>query len=203
MASKLNPASFENFKKENDFLIGYVGRIDIYTKGLDLLLEAIAILKQKHSYGNVKLLFVGPYFTKRDRKLLNLMIKNLDLHSSVLLVGEKYDEEKVRYFQAFDVFVHPSRFEGMPMAVLEAMALGCPCLATSGSNMADVIERNGGWKCEANPDSIARAIKEIYEARDILKQVGEKLKYAANKNYSWDNIASRLKDEYRRLLTEK
>ena len=86
---------------------------------------------------------------------------------------EKDGEEVLRCLLACDVFVHTSRSEGMPMAVLEAMAMGRPCLVTPGTNMADVVCEGGGWQCQPDPDSIAESLKDIYQQRDSLQARGK------------------------------
>ncbi|KPJ66596.1 MAG: hypothetical protein AMJ43_07720 [Coxiella sp. DG_40] len=201
-AKKLSPADLGDFGHEGDLVLGFVGRIDIYHKGLDMLLKAMAILKSQFNGLRCKLFVIGPFYTKRDKQSFHSALESLGLRNNVKILGPKYDEEKLRYFLACDVFVHTSRFEGMPMAVIEAMALGRPCLVTPGTNTADVVHQGGGWVCEGNPKSIAEAIKSIYEKRDFLEALGQQSRELIKSQFTWHKVTQQLKVEYSKILDQ-
>jgi glycosyltransferase involved in cell wall biosynthesis len=171
----------------------------MYHKGLDLLLKAMAILKSQPGEFGCKLFVIGPFHRIKDERSFFSAVKSLGLKDDVKLLGPKYDEEKLRYFLACDVFVHTSRFEGMPMSVLEAMALGRPCLVTPGSNMGEVVRECGGWECKPNPRSIAETIKSIYEKRDYLGAIGEQSHKLMRSRFTWRQVAQRMSEEYLKL----
>jgi len=200
ITKRLKPIDLGNFVNENDLIMGFIGRVDIYYKGLDLLLESIALLSDKYKNIQLKLFLVGPFYTKKDELLIKDIVKSLDLQNKILFVGEKQGEEKLRYFLACDVFVHTSRSEGMPLAVLEAMALGRACLVTKGTNMAGIVSKYGGWTCETEVNSIADAIRDIYNSRHLLKYVGKRLQNVAYNNFSLIKIAEQMKKEYLKIL---
>ena len=198
-SDRLQPIELGGFRNKTDIMLGFVGRIDVYHKGLDLLLEAMALLKSQPDGLRCKLCAIGPFYTKRDEQAFRLALKSLGLQDDVKLFGAKYGEEKLRYFLACDVFVHTSRFEGMPMAVLEAMALGKPCLVTPGTNMADIVCQGGGWECEPNPNSIAESLKEIYQKKDSLRVLGKKSCELIKTQFTWRKIAQKMYQEYAEL----
>lgn len=199
---ELQRANLGNFGHKDDLILGFVGRIYVYHKGLDLLLKAMAILKSKYSRSRYSLFLVGPFHTMKDKHLFCSAVESLNLKDVVKLIGPKYGDEKLCHFLACDVFVHPSRFEGMPMSVLEAMALGRPCLVTPGTNMADVVCEGGGWKCEPDPRSIAEALKAIYEQRNLLEALGRQSHELIRNRFTWRKIAQRLKNEYTKIIEE-
>lgn len=199
-ADSLSPVELEGFRKEDDLVLCYVGRIDMHHKGLDLLLDALAILKAQYRGVKCKLLIVGPFRTAKNKRLFESMIESHGLRSIIKLVGSKFGDEKIRHFLAGDIFVHTSRFEGMPMAILEAMALGRSCMVTPGTNMLEVVCQGGGWQCEPNPVSIAETISDIYEKRDSLKSRGRKSHELMREQFTWRIMAERLNEEYTRLL---
>jgi glycosyltransferase involved in cell wall biosynthesis len=99
---------------DRKFIIGFVGRLDIYTKGLDLLLQAFADLN--YDYPHTILWIVGD---SEERKHLEEMIIENHLENRVILWGSKFGKEKDELMKQMDVFVHPSRNEGLPSAVLQ------------------------------------------------------------------------------------
>lgn len=201
-AEKLLPADLGEFARKADLILGFVGRIEMYHKGLDLLLRAMAILKSQHIEFNCKLFLVGPFHRKNDKLAFNSVVESLGIKGNIKLLGPKFSEEKLRYFLACDVFVHTSRFEGMPMAVLEAMALKRPCLVTPGTNMADVVRQGGGWECQPNPQSIAEAIKSIYKEKDSFQALGLKSHKLIQSQFTWHKVAQQLCAEYTKIIKQ-
>jgi glycosyltransferase involved in cell wall biosynthesis len=199
-SDKLSAADLGDLRSEGDLMLGFVGRIDVYHKGLDLLLEAMAILRSKPDGPRCKLFVIGPFHRKKDERLFYLTVESLGLKDEVTLLGPKYGEEKLRYFLACDVFVHTSRFEGMPMAVLEAMALGRPCLVTPGTNVADIVREGGGWECELDPQSIADTIESICEQKDSLKSMGQQSRSLMRERFTWRKVAQQLAEEYAKIV---
>jgi len=201
-SEKLSAADLGDFGCGGDLMLGFVGRIDAYHKGLDLLLKAMAVLKSWSDEFRCKLFLIGPFYTKKDEQFFGSAVESLGLKDVVRLLGPKYGEEKLRYFLACDIFVHTSRFEGMPMAVLEAMALGRPCLVTPGTNVADIVREGGGWECEPNPESIAEAIKSIYEKKASLEVLGKQSRELMWTRFTWCRVAERLSEEYARIIEQ-
>jgi glycosyltransferase involved in cell wall biosynthesis len=199
----LAPANLGNFANRDDLVLGYVGRIDTYIKGLDLLLEALAKLDSQSDGPQCKLLMVGPFHTKRDRNYVSSTIRTLGLQKVVKLLGPKFGQEKWRYFLACDVYVQTSRSEtGIPLALLEAMALGRPCLATRATNIADAVRECGGWVSAADPDSIASAIRAASESRQLLPAIGQRLRDFVRSRFTWRKIAQQLSKEYTQIIEQ-
>ena len=201
ICKQLAPADIGSFANGADLMLGYVGRINVHHKGIDLLMEAMAILDSRTEGPKFKLFMVGPFHSNHDQDYALSAIKSLNLEKVVKFLGPKFGTEKWSHFLACDVFVHPSRFEaGIPLALLEAMALRRPCLATPGANMADAIGEGGGWMADENPDSIAKTILEIYKLRDSLPTVGQQLQDMVRSKYTWGKIAEQERDEYTKVM---
>jgi glycosyltransferase involved in cell wall biosynthesis len=119
---------------ENDFVIGAVGRVEPQ-KRFDLLLEAFASLRLMHP--RIKLMVVG------DGSRLGALrdqAHRLGLGATCQLLGNRTDVVDLHH--AFNLFVQSSDYEGTPNAVLEAMALESPVVATSAGGTAEIV-RNG------------------------------------------------------------
>ncbi|WP_432714746.1 glycosyltransferase [Pedobacter sp.] len=116
----INVFSFSAAKNvhHQKFILG-VGRLG-YEKGFDQLIKAFSMLDMF----DVDLLIVGDGAEKQN--LINL-ISRLNLENRIHLVGAK--TELLDYYQQAELFVLPSRNEGYPNALIEAMSNGCPCIA--------------------------------------------------------------------------
>ncbi len=115
----------------------FVGRI-VHQKGLDLLFEALAAQPEDVT---VDIIGDGP-----ERDTLVRQAERLGLSHRVRFLGWLDRDLLPAHFQAADAFVFPSREEGMPNAVLEAMACGLPVIATDVRGMAEVVVTGeSGW----------------------------------------------------------
>ncbi|WP_295218814.1 glycosyltransferase family 4 protein [Ruminococcus sp.] len=165
-----------------------IGRIEPYQKGLDLLIEACSLIKEDLFKENCTITICGP---DREGKLeaLKEMVTEKELQDIILFHEAVYGEEKEKMLLDSDVFVIPSRFEGHPMALIEALSYGLPVIATTGSNMRDDIDKyNAGWTADSNVESIADTFKRMIDSFSDVK------KYSINsielsKKYSWKLIA--------------
>ncbi|MFA5275452.1 MAG: glycosyltransferase [Candidatus Omnitrophota bacterium] len=180
-----------SFVKTGTLTFGFIGRIDIKNKGIDLLMKAVSKVQKNELIGRFRLIFAGYFCTKNDERLFCSLVKNLPNPDSVEFRGIVQGDKKDKTFVSFDIFVLTSRHEGMPGTVLEAMIQGIPCLVTPGTNIAEMVtECNGGWVCEANPNAIAEQIIQIAANRFEILQRGANAYEYVRKHLTWDKIAS-------------
>ena len=182
--------------------ITYIGRLEIYQKGLDLLLEACDCLNKELNENHIKINLYGPNQENTKEKLEEI-IKSKNLQDIISLGESVIGEEKKKIMLNTDVFLMTSRFEGLPMGLLEALSYGLPCFATRGTNMADEIkETNSGWTAENDLDSIKNQMsKMIYDIKDgtLIKEKSCNARKLAE-NYNWDSIARKAHDIYLDIL---
>lgn len=127
-------SSINSDKKE--IIFGFVGRLDIHTKGLDILVESFAEFCKV--YPNSKFWIIG------DGKEKNDLLALINLHQvsdKIILFGSKFGAEKNNLIQKMDVFVHPSRNEGLPVSVIEAANFAKPCIVTKNTNIGYLIDK--------------------------------------------------------------
>ena len=105
-----------------DYLL-HVGRLNVKTKAHDILLNAFRKLHSFHP--DLKLILVGD---GPDKEQIKAMIKNMDLAESVILAG--WQENIFAFMARAKALVLCSRYEGWPNVLVEAMACGCPVIAT-------------------------------------------------------------------------
>lgn len=106
----------------NQFVIGHVGRF-AFMKNHDYLIEIFAQLCKMRDDAVLALIGKGPL-----EEAIKDKVKSLGLEKKVLFLGNRFAIE--RYYQAFDYFVFPSIFEGLPGSVIEAQASGLMCLVS-------------------------------------------------------------------------
>ena len=97
---------------------------------------------------------------------------DLGLTDRVNLTGARTDAREL--MAACDMFVLPSSWEGLPVAMLEAMEAGVPVLASAVGDVSSVLGDDAGWTLPGNtPEAIAAGIIEVYQAPDIADRVAE------------------------------
>ncbi len=177
------------YGKETEFIIGFIGRLDIYTKGLDLLLDAFKNFHIKEK--NAKLWIVGDSDQRHD---LEQMIASRQLQNEVILWGSKFGQEKEDLLKGMHVFAHPSRNEGLPSSVLEAAAFGIPCLITEATNVGEFIRKH---KCgitveNENQDAIKDAMFLLDEKRKngLLEILGHRAIEMVKQEFNWKHIVN-------------
>lgn len=148
----------EKKKEERNFVIGFVGELR-EKKGMATLLSGYAQLTKKMP---ACLLIVGEVREGEDKKTLEeFQIANP--HLSITVTGHVTHKDLPAYYSLMDVFVHPSLRDGMPNAVLEAMACGKTVIATPVGGVPDVLEDgvNGFFVDTNDADGLAQKIAEV------------------------------------------
>ncbi len=113
----------------------FVGSLSQLYKGPDTLLKALKELKSKNIYFTLNMLGGGVYLPE-----IQEMASALGLSDSVNFVGEVSQQEVKPYLDQADIFVMPSRTEGLPRALIEAMARGLPCLASNVGGIPELVQ---------------------------------------------------------------
>lgn len=177
--------SFDLKFKKKKFLIGYLGRFDFYIKGLDILLKEYSIYLSKSLTKSIKLIFIGEHRIKNgySSKYIISKFNKLNKKNSIILSGPFYNKRKYKELQKLDVLIQPSRSEGMPSAVLEAMSVGVPVAATKETNILDILKKNNlGWEIKRKKGNISDFLLEIESVnkKKIFNYGLRGYKYVAN-----------------------
>lgn len=149
----------KSIKKADIFTFIFVGRI-VGDKGINELIEAFThLLKEKE---NIRLVIVGHYEDTLD-PLKPATIDTIQKTSQIEIVGTKYGEELPTYYAASDCFVFPSYREGFPNTVMEAGAMGLPCIVTDINGSREIIEndKNGVIIPSKDTDALYEAMKNM------------------------------------------
>lgn len=191
----------KKFKNLNMLKFTYIGRLDIYHKGLDILLEAVKIAKRQIISKEFELNIYGPF--NGEELKLQQYIKKYKLENIVNVKDAIYGEEKVKILLDTDVFIQTSRTEGQPLGVMEAMAYGLPCVVTEGTTFARVVKENKcGYASDGNPKEIASNIVKIIDNKEQLESLSINAYNFAKENFEWTKVANETIKEYKRILEE-
>jgi len=164
--------------EKEKIVIGSVANL-YQNKGLEYLIQAAAILKDRN-LGNLEFQIVGE---GPKREFLETEIKKSKLDNFKLL-GFKEDAKK--YMENFDIFVLPSLKEGFPYAILEAMAIGLPIVATRVGGVPEAVinEENGFLVESKNPVDLAEKIGILIADQELRKKFGSRGRNLVRENFS-------------------
>ena len=169
--------------------IVYIGRLDAYHKGLDLMLESIGSLSAFLRDKKVNFSIYGPDYKGRLAYLEEL-INKFNISDLVQLYPGISGVEKEEVLLSTDIFIQTSRFEGMPLGILEALSYGIPCLVTKGTTLGELIEMyNCGWVAETNSEDISNMIKCAISESENYSKLGRRGIDLVQDMFSWEHIA--------------
>ncbi|MDO8362930.1 MAG: GNAT family N-acetyltransferase [Actinomycetota bacterium] len=137
-------------------------------KDYPTLLHACAELQRRGV--PFRLLAVGQGPLEEEMRALH---RSLDLGGSVQLLG--YREDAVAVLAAADAFVLASRWEGLPVALMEATALGLPAVLTEVGGMPEAMGADGAlWVPPGRPHALADALQQLVEQPELRSMLGER-----------------------------
>ncbi len=196
---KYSPAAFEASDKlrvdynynQDDFILIYVAELNA-NKHQELLIHLID--KVKEDIPTVKLLLVG------DGELSGYyadLVNELNLTKYIDFLGFRKDVGKL--LKLADVSVSSSKREGLPLNVLEAMAMGKPLVVTNSRGNKNLVENGENGKVVNNLDEFRESVIKLYESEE------KRIKYGENgrekvKRYSLDHILEEMEEIYDHVL---
>ena len=186
-----------NSKKQISFpIFGFCGRLDVETKGLDLLLKGFAeYLDNSEKKGELWLIGDG-----KEKELLVSLAQNLNITNQIKFLGSLYGKEKIEKMNQLDYLILTSRNEGLPGVVLEASVLGVPCIVSKETNMGDYITQHQAGIClEQNTvATIAVAMQTASNWKRIgkIKRISKNAKQMIENQFNWKTIVQNLEQLY-------
>lgn len=181
---------------EDDFIIGYVGRI-MRMKGLDTLLKSCSMIDRKY-----KLLLVGSGDYKDD---LILLARDLGIIDKLILVGAVSAMEVPKYMNCMNVLVLPSIttpgwVEFFGRVLVEAMMCQVPVIGSSSGEIPNVVADAGLIFQEADPFDLKDKLLTIIDNVDLRDELIKKGSARASSLYTWESIAKDTYETYCSLL---
>lgn len=168
---------------ENSNIVISVGRLT-YQKGFDMLLYAWKIVHQNNP--KLILYIIGD---GEDRQRLKELSQQLQIDKSVIFISQNNEINK--YYQKAGLYVMSSRFEGLPLVLIEAKRMGLPCISFDCPNgPCEIIRKDiDGYLIEqANISALAHQIIKIFNDRKQLCRLGKEAALDAEKRFSGNAI---------------
>lgn len=187
IGNAVEPALFEVDRREADppFLL-YLGRLDVFHKGLDVLLEAFERFGAEHP--GVELRVAG---RGKDLEAFREMVEATPLRERVRLLGAVSDAQKLELLSGALAVAMPSRMEGWGLVAAEAMAAGAPLVASRAGSLPEVTGGDRGALLvppgEAAP--LHDALAALADDPVMRAELGARARAEAQRRFSWDAVA--------------
>lgn len=178
--------------KESEIVITNVAVLN-ERKGQQYLIEAVVNLRKKYAV-HLFLAGEGPF-----RENLEDCVTKNNASDYVHFLGRRSDVNVV--LANSDIFVLPSNHEGLPNSLMEAMAMGLPCVATDVGGVRQLITDSdkGTVVSPKSSSEIATAISNYLDHPELMKDVGEKAYFSMRKNYEQQGVAEELISIYNKF----
>jgi glycosyltransferase involved in cell wall biosynthesis len=159
----------------------------VHKNGLDDVLRALPKLPR------VRFVILG---TGPDENKLKTLAKDLGVSERVEFVGHVDHSRMMEYLNRADIFIRPSRSEGMGNSSIEAFAAGLPVIATQVGGLMDFITNDVAWPVAPDrPDEIVEAVKDILARPEKTKEVVARAKRLAAEKYDWGLVATSIREK--------
>ena len=185
-------------RREGDYLL-YFGRLDLYTKGIDLLLQAFSRVHDRHP--NIRLVIAGRA-SSDSLRAAGALCESLGIDKAVDLRGAVPDEEKWRLLSGALFVCLPSRYEGWGIVAIEANAVGKPVVGTRIPGLVEAVVdgQTGLLVTPENPEALAGAMSQLIDDRGLRTRLGQAGERRAG-GMTWEAVADEQQAVYTDLLS--
>lgn len=144
--------------------IGFIGRIDVYQKGLDYFCEVVSKIDK-----NVNVFLAGSG-SRSEEKKLHQLLRKFNIEKRVVLLGAIKGEELEKFYKSLSVLVMTSRYEGFGLVAIEGMEFGVPFVGFDINGLKEVTqsERYGMLVPVGNTTEMAKSISELLNDKNKL-----------------------------------
>ncbi len=181
---------FNSELQERNLTFGYLGRLEIMQKGLDVLIKAFGEYKRNDGIGVLKIAGDGP-----NKNEIEKLVKDEKLENDVSFEGVLYNGEKWAFLKNTAFFLHPSSWDVIPTACMEAASCCVPLIITKETNLGEyILKYQSGYIINKNVKDI---VEKLFIAERLFKTSDEYKKMCMNsynmihEELNWNNIGNR------------
>ena len=170
--------------------LAWLGRYDIRHKGLDLMIDAMAMIPAQRR----PMLVLRGRDSKDSRRNVQDLVSERGLHGSVEVGPPVEGEDKESFLLGASAYVHPSRWESYGVALVEAMAYGVPSLTTTDVGLGPLLAADGAARVvPGTTDALAQGLQSVTD--DEGKLLGQRGRDWVQQNLSHEAAAQRLLEQ--------
>jgi glycosyltransferase involved in cell wall biosynthesis len=182
---------------DSDLLVAHVGNIRP-GKGHDVLIDAVAHLHERQP--SVRFVSIGGEKYPGDLERVRTRALEAGIENNLRFMGRRADA--LNFVAAADMFVNPSSVEGLPVAILEAMALGRPVVAAAAGGVPGIVKDGvTGILVEPNePVALAAGIEKLINDPYLAERLGQAAQDMVEKEYGLEPMVRATEDIYRQVV---
>ena len=177
---------------DQPLVLATIAALDVPYKGQDDVIKAIGILKKRDLFFKYKLVGQG------DASYLKKLIKKYDVEDLVTIVGPLAHDEIFNFIDSIDVYIQPSKQEGLPRALIESMSRACPALGARTAGIPELIDED----CIFKPGSVAQIVTKLSAIDSQWLKANAKANFEMADHYRRDKLELRRSGFYNEFLKD-
>jgi glycosyltransferase involved in cell wall biosynthesis len=177
-------AKIDNMSADKPIIIGTVAAVSVRYKGQQYIIKALGKLK-KQGINNFEYHLVGT----GDQSYLRKIARTYDVLDKIRFIGSLRHEEVFDWLESIDLYAQPSRTEGMPRALIEAMSMGLPCFGTNVGGIPELLNKEFVFNNNKNNIDEICAILKKFDKETMSNQV--RINYQTARLYDKEIIEQR------------
>ena len=181
----------ENYNKK--IILGTIASVDVKYKGQGYVIKAIAKLKKEGYYIEYQLVGGG-----KGEYLINLA-KSLGVEKQIKLLGSLPHNDVFSWIDTIDIYVQPSKQEGLPRALIEAMSRGCPAIGSSIGGIPELLREDRRFSA-GDVNEICALLKKMIEKNVFAKDAVENFEIAQKYN---ESILNKRRESFYKFFKER
>ena len=186
----------KQFDPQKKLIIGTAAALDTRYKGQEYVIQALKSLTEA-GY-NVEYRLAGGMTSSKPNTFLKDLAKEQGVSDKVVFCGSLAVNQMANYYDSLDIYVQPSKQEGLPRAVIEAMSRGCPVIGTSIAGIPELVQKEFLFK-KGCTEELINALNRIMKA-DLGKIATENFNKA--REYEKDKLTERRERFYDEFLSD-
>ena len=188
-------------KQKNHVVFGIVKTLS-HGYGIDTLIDAFALLRARRPELSISLRIVGE---GKEREQLERQAADLGLSKEISFMGRIANDKLPEVINQFDIFVALSRIESFGVAVVEAMATGCPVIVSDAPGFTEIVEhgQSGLIVKRDDPQQASEAMENLVDHEELRLSLAKNGRERVRALYDWGKNVEEMISVYKLMSTNK